>query len=70
MNTEKTKQNILDTISDLCSDFLYYDRKEDETLSVKKLNKAFKKGVITINECVEEFRKHLQDSVGNLVDES
>lgn len=69
MNAEKTKQNILDTISDLCSDFLYYDRKEDENLSVKKLNKAFKQGVITVDECVEEFRKHLQHTVNDIMNE-
>jgi len=63
MNAEKTKEIILSTISDLCSDFLYYDRKEDEDLSVKKLNKAFKKGVITIDECVAEFRKHLENTL-------
>lgn len=63
MNAEKAKQKIFNEISDLCSNFLYYDRKEDEDLSVKKLNKAFKKGVVTIDECVEEFRKHLENTL-------
>lgn len=36
------KQKIIDTISDLCSDFLYYDRKEDDDLSVDDLNEAVK----------------------------
>ena len=53
------KQEILKTISDLVKDFLYYDRKEDEDLSVEDLEKAFNDGEITIDECVEHFRKRL-----------
>ena len=60
------KQKILNTISDLCSRFLYYDRKEDEELSVKKLNKAVKNGEITIDEMVSEFRRHLENTFNNL----
>jgi len=54
------KQQILNTISDLCSDFLYYDRKGDEELSVEQLNEAVESGKITIDEMVEEFRKHIE----------
>lgn len=53
---------ILDTISDLCADFLYYDRKEDEYLSSEELNQAVQDGVITIDEMVGEFRKHLEET--------
>lgn len=56
------KQTILDTISDLCSDFLYYDRKGDEDLTMEQLNEAVKSGEITIDEMVEEFRKHLENT--------
>jgi hypothetical protein len=56
------KQTILDTISDLCSDFLYYDRKEDEDLTMEQLNEAVKSGEITIDEMVTEFRKHLENT--------
>lgn len=56
------KQTILDTISDLCSDFLYYDRKEDEDLTMEQLNEAVKSGEITIDEMVAEFRKHLENT--------
>lgn len=61
----KVKQTILNTISDLCSNFLYYDRKEDEQLSMKKLNKAVAKGKITIQEMVDEFEKHLKNTFEN-----
>lgn len=56
------KQNILNTISDLCSDFLYYDRKEDESLSVDQLQESVESGIITIDEMVAEFRRHLENS--------
>ena len=56
------KQTILDTISDLCSDFLYYDRKGDEYLTMEQLNEAVKNGEITIDEMVAEFRKHLENT--------
>jgi len=54
------KTKILNTISDLCSNFLYYDRKEDEELSMEQLNKAVKSGEITIDEMVNAFREHLE----------
>jgi len=56
------KQTILNTISDLCSDFLYYDRKENENLTAHQLNDAVKTGEITIDEMVAEFRKHLENT--------
>ena len=56
------KKKILDTISDLCSDFLYYNRKEDEDLSMEQLNESVKSGIITIDEMVAEFRKHLENT--------
>ncbi len=59
------KQIIIDRIKDLCSDFLYYDRKEDEELSFKQLNKAVESGVITIDEMVSEFRKQLENTFNN-----
>lgn len=55
------KQIILDTINDLCSDFLYYDRKESD-LTFDQLNEAVKNGEITIDEMVAEFRKHLEST--------
>lgn len=56
------KQIILDKISDLCSDFLYYDRKNDADLSIEQLNEAVDKGIITIDEMVNEFRKHFSNT--------
>ncbi|WP_430611536.1 hypothetical protein [Flavobacterium sp. JP2137] len=59
------KQKILDTISDLCMDFLYYDRKNCEELSIEQMNEAVKNGEITIDEMVENFREHLEGTFNN-----
>jgi len=53
---------ILNTIKDLCSNFLYYDRKEDEELSQEQLYNSILKHEITIDEIVEEFRNNLVNS--------
>lgn len=54
------KELILATISDLCSNFLYYDRKDDEDLTMEQLNEAVASGEITIDEMVDAFRRHLE----------
>lgn len=56
------KQNILDLIEDLVGDFVYYDRKGCEILTMEQLNDAVKEGVITVDEMVEHFKKHLEQS--------
>jgi len=56
------KEIILKTNADLASDFLYYDRKEDEELSANQLKEAVKSGEITIDEMAAEFRKHLENT--------
>lgn len=56
------KDIILSKIKDLCSDFLYYDRKEDKDLSLEKLYLAVINKEITIDEMVAEFRKHLENT--------
>lgn len=63
MPNVSSKEIILDTIAALCSDFLYYDRRDDEELSHEQLEKAVKSGEITINEMVAEFRKHLENTL-------
>lgn len=59
------KENILNTIDDLCSDFLYYDRKEDEELSFDDIQEAVKSGEITLDEMVERFKNNLEDTLNN-----
>lgn len=57
------KNLILGKISDLVSDFLYYNRKNDEELSVEDLENAIKNKEITIDEIVDEFRKKLTERI-------
>ncbi len=59
INLNEMKKIILNTINDLCSNFLFYDRKEGY-LTVDKFHEAVKTGEITIDEMVAEFRKHLE----------
>ena len=53
------KENITNSSKDLVADLLYYDRKEDEELSVDDINNAFKDGTITVDEAVEIFKDEL-----------
>ena len=50
-------------ISDMVSDLLYYDRKEDEDLQVEDIDNAVKNGVISIDDIVYMFRKELTDGI-------
>ncbi len=54
-----TKQVVLDTVENLISDFLYYDRKEDDELPIGVIEKLIAEGVITEIEIVAHFTTHL-----------
>lgn len=49
------RQKILNVADDLMSDFLYYDRKEDEDLPRGAIEEAIRNGEITCDEIVEVF---------------
>lgn len=66
---ESIKETILLTIGDLVSDFVYYDRKEDEELSESQLDGAIADGTITIDEMVEKFRECLEKTYKHESDE-
>jgi len=53
------RQIILDTVSDLAADLLYYDRKDDEELPRGAIEAAVARGEITVDEIVEHFRAQL-----------
>lgn len=59
------RQLILDTLSDLLTQFFYYDRKEDDRLPVGAIEKAIRKGKISVEELVDEFREIVERSVQN-----
>ena len=56
------KESILLTVDDLVSDFLYYDRKEDEELPRGEIEKAINNGDITIDEIVNYFKLKLTEN--------
>lgn len=49
-------QIIRDTVSDLVSDFLYYDRKEDDDLPMGAIQEAIKVGELTADDIIDDFR--------------
>ena len=57
------KQLILDIVSDIVGDFIYYDRKNCETLSADQLKEALNTGIITLDEIADHFREVLIKSV-------
>jgi len=55
------KKIILDTVSDLVGEFLYYGRKEDEELRPGMIQEALADGDITMEEIVGKFKDGLQE---------
>jgi hypothetical protein len=55
------KRDILNVVSDLATDLMYYDRKEDDTLPVGSIEKAIEDGIITVDEIVAAFRAGIKD---------
>jgi hypothetical protein len=64
MTTEETLEHILGSVEDLVSNFLYYDRKEDEDLPVGKIEEMIKDKNISADELVERFRQALMKNLG------
>ncbi|RKZ09779.1 hypothetical protein DRQ25_05170 [Candidatus Fermentibacteria bacterium] len=64
MKKRTRKETILVTIGDVVINLVYYDRKEDEDLSVNDFDSAVEEGEITVLEMVEAFQKRLEDELG------
>lgn len=54
------KEIILNNIETIVSNFLYYDRKDDEELPMGEIEKAIQNGVITVDEIVATFKAELE----------
>jgi len=61
MDDGEKRQNILDTVSDAATDFMYYDRKEDEELPGGAIEQAVKDGIITYEEIADLFLKEIRE---------
>lgn len=57
------KKEIVNTVIDLVSDFLYYDRREDEALPVGAIEKAIENNEITSDEIINIFSDKLKKSL-------
>lgn len=55
-----TREIILATASDLVSNFMYYDRKEDEDLPRGAIEAAISSGEITVDDIVSVFRAGIE----------
>jgi hypothetical protein len=51
------REIILATVSDLATDFMYYDRKEDDSLGRGEIEAAIAAGEISAEEIAAEFRR-------------
>ena len=58
------RQHILDTVADLASDFLLYNRKEDADLPRGAIEESVQYGEITVDEIVAEFRSVVAEVCG------
>jgi len=54
---------LKDTISDIVTDLLFYDRKEDKELPAGAIEEAIKNGVISIDYIVDIFRKEVEKNL-------
>lgn len=62
----KTRKEIIqNTIIDMVSNLMYYDRKEDVNLPIGAIEEAIENGEITINEIVAQFQENLEDGLDN-----
>ena len=57
------KEYILGVVDDLVSDFLYYDRKEDEELPRGAIEDAVRDGIITEDEIIAKFSEELKEAL-------
>jgi len=54
---------ILNVLEDAISDFLYYDRKEDDVLPRRAIQQAVRDGVVTVDELAEKARSVLKSNL-------
>lgn len=57
---------LANTITDMVSNFLYYDRKEDEEMPVGFIENEIRSGRLTVEEIVDKFRWEFGKGVGEV----
>lgn len=57
------RQTIMNTVADVVSCLLYYDRKEDESLPRVAIEEAIRAGEISEAEIIEHFGRKLREGL-------
>ena len=57
---EKLRQKILEVAEETGFNFMVYDRKEDEELSIGVIEYAIKKGIVTVADIATAFKSQLR----------
>lgn len=52
---------VKNNVCGLVSDFVYYDRKEDEELDRDDIKKVFIEGIVSVDDVVSIFRQGMED---------
>lgn len=61
-NSTTKRETAIAALTDLVSDFAYYDRKEDEELSSDDVRELLASGEITITNIAEVFERVLREN--------
>lgn len=56
---QESKQHLMNNIETMFSMLMYYDRKEDDDLPMERIELLVTRGVVTPQEIVAEFQKHV-----------
>jgi predicted DNA-binding ArsR family transcriptional regulator len=56
-------KNLENTLSDMISNLLYYDRKEDDELPIGKIEKMVRDGNTSFNEIMEVIGQELKEGL-------
>lgn len=59
------REKILDVLTDMISDLMYYDRKEDRELPVGAIEQAITAGEITLDEMLLHVRGQMTGVMNN-----
>jgi len=60
-----SKEKLANTISDMVSNLLYYDRREDEDLTLDEMNNLINSHEVDVNWIVAQFEKELERALFN-----
>lgn len=63
--SDARRKHVLNSASDACVRFLYYDRKADDELPVHAIEEAVIAGEVSVDEIVDVWRKQLELSVAD-----